>query len=378
MIRDGARHFEDFDGLTYLNCAYIGPLPRVTIQAIQDALPLQAHPNRVDDASAFRIPDRIRQVTAPFLGARPEDILVGSGASHGMAVGALGYPWKAGDQVVLAANDFPSNLYLWIAAARRHGGERILVQGRRHAATTDEILAAITPRTRIVSVSWVDFGSGEIVDLERLGQVCASRGIFLAVDGTQGVGVLPLDVKALRISLLVVGAYKWMLAPYGAGFAYLDPAWGERIAPSYVTWTAARGAEDYNALPRDGWKWVETARRYDGPETASYLNRAGFIRSAEFLADIGRPAVHEHVTGLLDQLERGLPAPFRRRAGPSPIRGPILSIEADDVAAVHGAYQRLREERFRVSLRDDGIRVSPHIYNTEGDMERLLRVLGNA
>ena len=115
--------------------------------------------------------------------------------------------------------------------------------------------------------------------------------------------------------------------------------------------------------------------RFDAPETASFLNRAGLIRSAQFLSEIGVPAVHEHITGHLRQLENELPRPFRRRAGPSRIPGPILSIEADDVSTVRQAYERLRADNFRTSLRDDGIRVSPHIYNTEDDIDRFLRVL---
>ena len=378
MIENGTQHFEDFDGVTYLNCAYMGPLPRVTLAAIREVMPLQAFPNRVKDSFAFEFPQRVREVTAPFVGAQPEEILIGSGSSHGMSVAALGFPWKAGDEVVISATDFPANVYVWSEAAKRHGATCRRVRGRKYAVTTEDILEAITDRTRIVSVSWVDYGSGEVMDLDRLGEVCARRGIFLAVDATQAVGALPLDAKALRLSLVSVGAYKWMLGPYGGGFAYLDPNWFDRITPAYVTWTAAKGAEDYNALPRDDYTLVTTSRRFDEPETASFLNRAGLIRSAEFLSEIGVPAVHAHVTGLLSRLEAGLPAPFRRRSGPSRMAGPILSIEADDVNAVRSAYERLRAEHFRTSLRDDGIRVSPHIYNSEDDIDRFLRVLHHA
>lgn len=378
MIPDGARHFEDFDGLTYLNCAHSGPLPKVTIQAVQEAIALKSHPNRIADRTMFEIPDEVRRAVAPFTGARPEEILVGSGAAHGVAQAALGFPWKPGDAVVVAAGDFPSNVFNWTQAARRNGGQVILVRGTRHAATTADILDAVTPETRVVAVSAVDFGSGEVVDLERVGAVCRERGIFFAVDGTQAVGVMPVDVKALGISLLTVAAYKWMLGPYGVGFAYLDPDWWDRIPPSVISWTAALGAENFNALPREGWTWVGTARRYDGPEAASFLNMTGLRRSAEFLSGIGLMPVHEHVTGLLARLERDLPAPFRRRATPSPVAGPILSIEADDPALVHAAYARLRENGVWVSLRDDGIRVSPHIYNTEADVERLLHLLAGS
>lgn len=377
MIRDGSRHFSDFGGVTYLNCAAQGPLPNVTVRAIEDAVSLKTRPFTIDDALYFQLPDRARSALGALVNAAPETITLGNGATHGMAVAALGFPWQAGDEVVVAVNDFPTNVYLWTQAARRNGGKRILVKGARHAATTDEILNSITPRTRIVSVSLVDFGSGEIIDLARLGPVCRDRGIFLAVDATQAVGVMPVDAAAPGVSLLTSACYKWLLGPYGGGFACLAPDWADRIEPSYLTWTAAEGAENFNALPREDFRWVSTARRYDGPEVASFLNTTGMARSAEFIAEIGRDAIHAHVTGLLAHLEANLPAPFRRRASPSPVPGPILMIEADDAGAVHAAYKRLRAEKIWVSLRDDGIRVSPHIYNTQEDMDRLLGLLAS-
>ena len=298
MISDGARHFEDFDGLSYLNCAAQGPLPRVTIKAVQDAILLKAFPNRIPDQILFELPNKVRNAVAPFIGAKPEEIFLGPGATHGVAIASLGFPWQNGDEVVVAVNDFPSNIYLWTNAAEQNGAKRILVKGKRHAATTSEILKAITPATKIVAVSMVDFGSGEIVDVQRISAVCKTQGIFLAVDATQAAGILPLDVKALEISLLTGAGYKWMLSPYGAAYAYLSPEWADRIKPTYLTWTAAEGAEVFNALPRENVTWVKTARRFDAPEAASFLNMSGFLRSLEFIQEIGREEVYNHVTGL--------------------------------------------------------------------------------
>lgn len=375
MIPDGAAHFFDFDGVTFLDCAYQGPIPRVTADEIRRVLPLKTHPNRVTKDVYFSFPDRARAAVAPLIGARPEEITIGTGASHGMGLAAVGFPWRPGDEVVLGANEFPSNIYIWAGAARRHGGRAVLVESRTKALTTDEILAAITERTRVVVASLVDFGSGEVQDLERLGSACRERGIFLAVDGTQAVGIMPVDVRVPGLSLLTVGAYKWMLAPYGTGFAWLDPAWWDRIEPSYVTWTAAEGAEHFNQLPRGNWKWAAGARRYDAPETASFMNVAGMARSAEFIASIGVERMHAHVVALLDGLERGLPRGFRRRGNRPAVPGPILVVEADDPARAHAAYERMTAANVRVSLREDGIRVSPHIYNTAEQIERVVALL---
>ena len=378
MISDGSRHFEDFDGLTYLNCANHGPLPRVTATAVTEALALKTHPNRVPDHIYFTLTDRARAAVAPMVGANPEWITLGTGESHGANLAALGFPWQQGDEVVVASSDFPSNVYIWCNAARRFGGRAQVVQPRGRAAVTGEILDAIGSNTRIVAVSFVDFGSGEVMDLQKLGQVCRDRGIFLVVDATQAAGLVPLDMVALDISLVTVAGYKWMLAPYGTGFAALAPEWLDRIEPSYVTWTAARGAEKFNAMPREDWTWAEGARRYDAPEAASFLNVTGLARSAEFITEIGREAMHAHVTDLLAGVEANLPAPFRRRAGEAWVPAPILSLESDDTQAVHDAYARLRDAGFVVSLREDAIRISPHIYNTEADLERLVAFLAGA
>lgn len=378
MIPDGARHFDDFDGATYLNCARMGPLPKVTQAAIREWLPFQSHPNRIPDDVLFRVPNEAREAIAPLIGARPEEVFLAPGATHGAAISALGLGWREGDEVLLTANDFPSNLYIWTQAARRNGGRAIVIKPRGRAVTTDEVLERIGPATRAVSVSWVDYGTGEVMDLPRLGNACRERDIFLVVDGTQGAGVLPLAVEDLGVSVLTVAGYKWMLSPYGTGYGWVNPAWRDRIEPAYVTWTAAEGAEQFNLLPREGWKWVGTARRFDGPETASFLNVAGLTASARFLAGFGLPAVHAHVSELLDRLEEGLPAPFRRRARRADPPGPILCVEADDSAVVHAAYERVVQAGIKVSLREDGIRVSPHIYNTAADIDRFLDVLASA
>ncbi len=378
MIEGGASHFEDFDGLVYLNCANHGPLPRVTVRAIEEAIPLKTYPNRVPDDIYFRLPDRARAAIAPLIGARPEEITLGTGSAHGMNLAALGFPFEPHDEVVIGASEFPSNIYIWANAARRHGARPVYVRGRGRAATTQDLLDAVTPDTRVIVASLVDFGTGQVRDVERLGRFCAERDIFLAVDATQACGVMPVDVVAQRISILAVGAYKWMLSPYGTGFARLDPAWWDRVPPTALSWTAAEGAENFNTLPRGDWSWAATARRYDAPEAASYINVSGLARSAELIGEIGLADIHRHVTGLLDRLAGGLPAPFRRREPRGEPPGPMLVVETDDPARVRAAHAGLRENGVVVSLREDGIRVSPHIYNSPEHIDRFLELLASS
>jgi selenocysteine lyase/cysteine desulfurase len=123
---------------------------------------------------------------------------------------------------------------------------------------------------------------------------------------------------------------------------------------------------------------VGTARRFDAPEAASFFNLAALRASLEFLSGYGVEAIHTHIQELLGILEAGLPAPYRRRAPRGRVPGPILCIESEDIERLHADYRRVRDAGIWVSLREDGIRVSPHLFNTEADIDRFLTVLGSA
>lgn len=375
MITNGKDHFFDFDHKTYLNCANHGPLPRVTAEAIQEALALKTHPNRIPDHIYFTLTGRIREGIGAILKTDPNLVTLGTGESHGAAVAALGLGLRAGDEVVLAKNDFPSNIYIWSTAARDAGGRVRMLTPDGPAMKTEQILDAINENTRAVSVSLVDFGSGQVLDVPRIAKACKAQDIFLCVDATQAVGIIPMSFDSLGASMITAAGYKWMLAPYGCGFAVFDKDWMDRIKPKYITWTAAEGAEQFNSLPRENWNWHPTARRFDAPEAASFLNMSGLARSIDFILEHSVEAMHDHVRELLNDAESKLPSPFRRRDIPSFVEGPILSIESEDVSRIEPAYLRLREKGIVVSLREDGIRVSPHIFNTTDDMDRLVQEL---
>ena len=373
MIEDGADYFGDFDGAVYLNCAAQGPLPLTSAAAMAEAVDQKTHPNRIPDTLYFDLPNRMRSTVAPILGVRPEMVFLGPGESHGANLAAWGFPFESGDRVLIASSDFPANVYVWVTMCRVRGVDLDVVKPQRRAATTEEILDAVTPQTRVVAVSWVDYGSGETMDLEWLAQMCRQKDMFLYVDATQAAGAVPLEAESMGLSMVSAAGYKWMLGPYGTGFSAIHPDWFERIQPTYVTWTAAKGAEAFNTMPREDFEFVDTARRFDAPETAAFINMTGSAASAEFIRGQGVENIQAHNQNLLAHLEGHLPDGFRRRAKRK--GGPILAVESEDAARVHQAYKRLRSAGVQVSLREDSLRVSPHIYNTLAHMDTLLEIL---
>jgi selenocysteine lyase/cysteine desulfurase len=242
--------------------------------------------------------------------------------------------------------------------------------------TVDRFAAALSPRTRVVSVGWVSYSSGLRYDLAALGELCRSRGILFAVDGTQGVGGLAFDLARTPCDLLACSGYKWLLGPYGLGFAWLAPELSERLVPANINWMAVRGAEDFNRLADRDLELVPGARRFDRNEAASFLDTAGATASARYLAEITPEAVEAHVHALLDRLLAGLPPAFRAVSSlQSGERSNLLSIAAATPEATRSAFDRLVEAGVRGSLRERAIRFSPHVYNTEKEIDRVLELL---
>ena len=368
------RHFSDFGGKVYLDCAAQGPFPAETVAEVQRALRLKEHPEEIVGSLYETLPGRAREAVARLLGCDPESIALASGASHGLNLAARCLPLKEGDEVLLAHGEFPANVYPWLNRASDGVGVRLVkATGRRFVGEMD-LIAAIAPNTRIISISHVAFATGYRADLRTLGDACRERGIFLVVDGAQSVGAVDFRVSDLPIDLLATSGDKWLLAPFGTGFTYVNPEVLDRLRVADVNWMNVEGSSNLNELDGYALRFRDGARRFDIPEAASFLNLAGFIASLSFLARVGVANVEAHVTHLHDVLIRGLGKTRLRVASDlaPERRSGILALEGPSREETRLIYRRLRERGVVVSLRDNLIRVSPHLYNTRDQMEFLL------
>jgi cysteine desulfurase/selenocysteine lyase len=226
----------------------------------------------------------------------------------------------------------------------------------------------------------VSYNTGYRLDIERLGRACRENGTILVCDLSQAAGAVALRLGdergALPIDVAVCAGYKWLLSPYGSGFAYFHPETLGRLAVTDLYWQAVEGAANFNKLPRHGWKLAPGARRFDSTETASFLNAAALLASLRFLQRVGVATIERYSTGLLDRLLEQLPAAYRVASSlEPPERSPIVALAARDPAVTRRAYEALIAARVVVSLREDKIRISPNIYNTESDIARCLDVL---
>lgn len=279
---DYASDFADFGGVTYLNCAFQGPMPLVAAAAAEEALQLKKTPNLIRDEDYFAYPDAYRQAVADLVGCETRDVAVTDSATHGILLMVNGLDWQPGDEVVLPEGEFPANRFPWLSLERRGVLVRE-VPAESGRATLDAIETAITPRTRVVSASWVSYSSGRRLEIEAVAELCRSRGVLFVLDGTQGVGGLDFSLSTTPCDLLACAGYKWLLGPYGLGFAYVAPELSERLEPGLVNWFAIEGARDFNRLSECRLDFVAGARRFDVNETANFTNVAAGTASLRYL-----------------------------------------------------------------------------------------------
>jgi selenocysteine lyase/cysteine desulfurase len=368
---DYAADFVDMSGVTYLNCAYHGPLPKVAVEAAHAATDLKARPHRIRDAYHYSFPDAYRRAVARLLGCDPTSIAVADSATLGVMIIVNGLDWRRGDEVILPHGEFPANLFPWRSLeARGVVVRQIEVDDPDGLARVE---STINARTRVVSASWVSYTTGVKRDLWALGELCRVRGVLFVVDASQGIGGLPFDLRQTPCDLVACAGYKWLLGPYGLGFAYVAPELIERLTPGNVNWFAIDGARDFNRLSRCELAFEPGARRFDINEAANFINTAAGTASVRYITRVTPDAVRSHVSGLIRRLLGSLPPTFHV-VGPtdSGRRSNIVRLAAEEQSKTAMAFRRLRERGVIVSLREGAIRISPHLYNDEADIEQLL------
>lgn len=366
-------HF-DLGDTIYLNGAAHGPFPKVAITAVEEALSWKRDPSLIDDTVYFSLPNRIRQAAVPFLHVEPRDIAVVTGASTGINLLASGLDWRPGDHVVIPAGEFPANYLPWFALRDR--GVEVSVIDPPGGLTAASVRESLRPATRVVAVGHVNFATGYRIDIDSLGDLCAAHGALLVVDASQSFSAVPIDARRCGAAVIAAAGYKWMCSPYGTGLAYVDPELIDRLPVPIVNWESVVGAEDFNNLTNLDLRFRPGAARHDAPETASFLNCMAMAAALEFLAAIGVEQIFAHAKSLLDRLIDGLPQGFAPDSSLEPAsRSTILRVVGEDPARTREAHARCLRAGISVSLREDGIRVAPGVWNSAADIDRLLEVL---
>jgi selenocysteine lyase/cysteine desulfurase len=373
---DWSKEWFAIEDATYLNTAAHAALPRVALRAVQTSIEANKCPHRVDDQVFFEAPVRIRASLAKLIGAKPEEIALTTGASTGVAAVAHLLTWQPGDEVLTAKGEFPVQYATWKPMEERADVKLTIAAPRDRFITADDLIAAITPRTRVVSVSHVRFDDGSLLDVARVAAACHAQGALLVLDASQSCGAVPVDVHELGADYLVAAGYKWLLSPYGTGFFWAKSDHLKMALPGPFNWTA-QGTDSFFDLNFVDPQPSASAKRWDAAEVATYFNfnLAAMNASVDLVLRVGPEVVLEHNRRLIELLFERLPADC---VPASPLesaqRGPYGCFTARTAEKTSELYQKLQRGKIIVSWREGRIRVAPHLFNSERDIDRLVSV----
>jgi selenocysteine lyase/cysteine desulfurase len=351
----------------YLDHAAVAPLPRRAGDMLRSWTSEQEENGVVHWPRWEEKLEVIRERIARLLNSDREEIAFITNTTCGIGLIAEGFPWREGDSVVIPAEEYPSNIYPWMNLASRGVSVR-LVPSREGRIWPEDLIAAMDRSTRVLAISHVEFASGFRNDLGLLAELCHERGTALFVDAIQGLGPLRIDVKKTPIDFLAADGHKWLLGPEGAGLLFVRKDWIERLRPIGVGWHSVVGS--YNS-PEIDFRLKPNAQRWEGGSfNMSGLHALG--ASLSLLQEIGEDAVSRRIldrAGLVRELASRADWRVTGSKRPQDHSG-IVAIEHDNITSGEAA-RRLREQGIALCARRGKLRISPHVYNSDDELDRL-------
>lgn len=368
------RHLFDIpEDVAFLNVATMGPLPKASSEAGQRGLARKLRPWTIPDADFFEDTRQVRPLLAKLIGADEAGIAFVPSVSYGLAIAAQNLPLSRGQKILLLEDQFPSNVYTWRARAADAGAEIQTVSSRGNQSLSDALVEAIGPGTGLVACPQVRWTDGARINLDAVGKRCREADAALVLDLTQSCGAMTFDVQTVQPDFVVAAGYKWLLGPYATGFLYAAPH-RRTGRPLEQNWITRKGAADFSRLIDYTDEYAAGAERYDMGERSNFALLPALKASVELILGWG-----------VDRIEATLTHQNRALADALAARGLIIGDEAERGPHYLGARlpehapadltQRLRAENIFVSRRGDHLRITPHLFTSERDIERFLSAL---
>jgi len=357
--------------MIYLNHAATSPLSVRVIEAIEEHLHQRSTTIVGNWDFVLDKIEELRTLLAKLIGTDHSRIALVYNTSHGLNIVASGLEWKEGDEILIPEGEFPANVYPFLNL-RRKGVKIKLVPTPSGGLEPETLLSAITPVTKLLSVSFVEFLSGYKTNLKEIGKICYDHGIIFVVDAIQGLGAIPLDVIDCGIDALACGGHKWLMFPQGVGFLYITKELQDKIQQSHLGWMSVENPEDFLNYNQ---KLSPDARRFE----CGCLNSAGIIGatvSLVMLLEIGQDIIYQHLISLISRLIEGLGERGFRIFTNKDLekRSGIVTFYPKDKSKSKRLFNFFEENSIGVSIREEMIRISPHFYNTLEEMNFVLDI----
>lgn len=370
---DYRKLFPITESYVFLDHAGVGPVSVRAIQSVQKFLEeASTQSSFIYDDWMERV-DGIRKKCSELIRSNSDEIAFIKNTSHGISIVASGLDWERGDNVLVYEKEFPSNIYPWLNL-EKNGVEVRFIKSRDDGEIyIDDIKNLADSKTRLISMSSVQFTSGFRIDLNALGNFCKQNGIYFFVDAIQSLGVVPMDVKECGIDFLAADGHKWMISPEGTGFFYCSGGVSKSINPSLVGWKSIVNEGEYEKI---NFSLKGNALKFE----EGSINVMGVLAlgaSLELLLEVGVENIKQEVQRLGDEIIKGAldrdffvktPKDKNKRGGIIVFSGNFDSVDLK---------QKLQQLNIMVNARGGGLRVSPHFYNSDDDIEQLFKAIDN-
>lgn len=359
--------------IVYLNSASTGPLNKIARVKMDWYYDECFFHNRDTDRAAFKELEYIRKTGAKFIGAKADEVGFGFNTGYGLNLAAFGLPLKRGDEVLLSDVEFPSNVYPWLELKKR-GIKIKFLKADGLYFDIDSIEKAITRRTKVLSVSFVQFFNGFKNDLKAIGEICKKHKLYFVVDAIQGCGAETINVKKCGIDILSAGAQKWLLSPLGTGIYYVKKELQGILNRPIAGWLSVDWKMDFTDLFHHGKPVFDSARKYE-LGTYPYGHIFAMAESFRIIESLGIRNIQKHNHDLLDILIDFLKNDPRYSITSSLVgkhRSSILSFTCESVKSIH---KSLLKSGIVCVRREGSIRISVHLYNNRKDISRLIKAL---
>lgn len=377
--RNVRQNFPLAKDLAFLNNGTMGPSPYPVIEAVHDGM------MEGDTHCSYGGWETTSGKLAKFLGADEDEIALTHNVTDGLNIACWGFPLKKGDEVILSTHEHVGNAFPWLNRQKVHG---IVLKAYTPAATADETLnrvsELITKRTRVIATPHIPCTQGQVIPVKEICQLAKEKGIFTAIDGAHGPGMLPLDLHELGCDTYASCCHKWMLGPKGTGFLYVRKELQDTVQTYFVGGGSDLGTWNMATVPITTTGYANSAHRYYGGTQSAGLYK-GVNAAIDFIESIGIMNIHRRVKSLGkytqdqllalgDKVELLTPTEERSRCAVNGFR--IKGVEHSKF------YNTCAENKIRIrSVAENGLnslRVSTHIYNNKDEIDRLVELVKKA
>lgn len=360
------------NGMIYFNHASTGPMSKPVIEALNEYIKLRSEEKIDDYKKLLKLTKESKILLGGLINSEPGRIAFTQNTSAGINIIAQGIHWKKGDEILLNNIEFPANVYPFLNL-KDYGVNVKFIEADNGIVTADDLINAITPSTKLISVSYVQFLSGYRIELEKLGKVCREKGIILSVDAIQGIGALSIDVKKCNIDFISCGTQKWLLGLQGMGFIYVNEDLQNKMKTIPVGWLSVENAWDFTTYD---FNLKKTANRFQG----GTLNAAGIYALHSALGVFNRYGFNEieetvlnNTNYFINQLSSAGFEPILKNLPEKNLAG-IVSIKSEKGAHI---LDSLVKNNIIAAVREDVVRFSPHFYNTKQEIDKVVAELKN-